>query len=65
MKILENRVKPKVKEWPKEVTCRHCGSRLEIEPNDIKKGDAFYSEREIDHGVKGYDCPCCNEFNAI
>lgn len=65
MKVIENKTKPIIPEWPKVVTCRHCGSRLEIELSDIKKGEAFYSQREIDYGVQGYDCPCCGEFNAI
>lgn len=65
MKILENKVKPKLLDWPKEIKCRHCSSKLLVDLADLKKGDAFYSEREIDHGVKGFDCPCCNQFNAI
>lgn len=65
MKILENRVNPTQSKFPQTIICRHCGSRLIVDESDIKKGDAFYSEREIDHGVKGFDCPCCGEFNAV
>lgn len=65
MRVIENKVKPVVPEWPKNLKCRHCGSTLEVEQGDIKKGDAFYSQREIDYGVQGYECPCCNEFNAL
>lgn len=65
MRILDNQVKPIVPEWPKTLICRHCKSKLEVSQADLKKGDAFYSQREIDHGVKGFDCPCCEQFNAL
>ena len=65
MKILTNEIKPVIPEWPKAITCRNCKSKLEIEKEEITKGTMFYSEREIDHNVKGVTCPCCNQFTAL
>lgn len=45
--------------------CRWCNSELEVTDDDIKRGDVMYSQREIDHNVKGFDCPCCEQFTPL
>jgi hypothetical protein len=65
MKIIKNNMPTVKPEWPKTVKCRSCGSTLEIEKGDLKTGDMFYSQREIDHAVPGFTCPCCNNFSAL
>lgn len=65
MKVIDNKVKPFIPEWPKTLICRNCGSKLEFEQSDIIKGTMVYSQREIDYGVQGVTCPCCNQFTAL
>lgn len=66
MRVIENNAPPTTKpEWPKEVKCRHCASIIELDKTDITTGTAFYSQREIDYNVRGFNCPCCRQFSAI
>lgn len=62
MKILENNHKPKLPEFPKEVECKDCHSKLEIERSDIvSEGRREQREMWIEYG---YYCPCCKNFNV-
>lgn len=64
MKIIENKVLGIKKEVYTQ-TCYWCGSILQLDASDIKRGIMVYSQREIDNNVKGFDCPCCNQFSPI
>lgn len=64
MRILVNNV-PDKREEKKTQTCYWCHSILEITPADIKKGDVNYSQREVDHNVNGFNCPCCHQFSPL
>lgn len=65
MKIIKNEVKVSAPEYPKTIKCRHCSSILEITESDVTQGTMVYSQREIDHNVKGVYCLCCNNFTAL
>jgi len=65
MKIIKNTRPPAKPEFPKEVTCRNCKSVLEIEKDDIENGTMVFSQREIDHNVPGFTCPCCKNFSSF
>ena len=67
MKVIQNNYIPAQKpiEPENRHTCYLCKSIVEIEESDIKRGDFFYSQREIDHYVRGFHCPCCNNFSPL
>ena len=65
MKIIQNNNPVPTPEYPRVIKCRKCGSKLEIVKEDLITGEMFYSQREIDYGVVGVMCPCCNNFSAL
>lgn len=65
MKIIENKSKKPTVQKANIQACHWCESILEIDAGDIKFGNVYYSQREVDHNVKGFVCPCCNQFAPL
>lgn len=65
MKIIKNKVPTPKSEYPKSVECIWCKSELEIEKEDLRRDSVIYSQREIDHNITGFDCPCCHKFSPM
>lgn len=66
MKIIrDNHIKSKEIKQTNVQKCHWCQSLVQVEEEDIKRGTIVYSQREIDNGVRGFDCPCCNQFTAL
>lgn len=54
MKIINR--KQDEKEFPQNVTCKYCGTELEVDKEDISIGMA---------GAWEYICPCCKKINQL
>lgn len=64
MKIIQHNVRS-FRSYPKSITCRFCGSVLEVEEQDVTKGTVVYSPVVKDFSATGVECPCCYQFTPM